>query len=225
MREAVKALIKNVPVIGSQLVNLHQGPFSNSGDYWERRYQAGGNSGFGSYGRLAEFKANFLNQFVEKHQVSSVIEYGSGDGAQLTLARYPRYTGIDISLKAVEMCRTLFASDASKSFFHTDAVPEGTTGDLAISIDVIYHLVEDSVFEVYMRQMLDAAQRFAIVYSSNMDRNWPKKHVRHRKFTRWIAQNRPEWSLQSVCKNPYAFDSADERNTSFADFYVFARSA
>jgi Methyltransferase domain len=224
MIETVKALIRSMPAIGPQLANLRD-PFHTSRDYWERRYRTGGNSGHGSYGRLAEFKADFLNRFVEENRVASVIEYGSGDGAQLRLARYPSYTGIDVSLKAVEMCRKLFAGDPTKRFFHTDATPKDITGDLAISIDVIYHLVEESVFDVYLRRMFESAQRFVIVYSSNMDQDWPKKHVRHRQFTKWIAENQPEWSLRSVTKNPYPFDVTDQRNTSFADFYVFGRSA
>jgi hypothetical protein len=58
-----------------------------------------------------------------------------------------------------------------------------------------------------------------------MDQDWSRKHVRHRQFTRWIAGNKPEWGLRSVTRNPYPFDVADQRNTSFADFYVFARAA
>ncbi len=224
MLKVVKALVKGTPVIGTRLIDLRRGRFTDAGDYWERRYSAGGNSGFGSYGRLAEFKAGFLNRFVEEHQISSVIEYGSGDGAQLELANYPSYTGVDISTKAVELCRARFAEDSSKRFLQTDAVPEGLEADLAISLDVIYHLTEDSAFEAYMRQMLDSAQRFVIIYSSNMDLNWPERHVRHRQFTRWITQNSPQWNLHSVSENLYPYDPADEPNTSFANFYVFGRS-
>src|SRR6185437_10475742 len=103
----VKGLLRSIPVIGPFLVRLRerQDKFRNSNEYWERRYRTGGTSGAGSYNRLAEFKANFLNKFVEEHQVVSVVEYGSGDGAQLKLARYPSYTGVDISRTAVEICR------------------------------------------------------------------------------------------------------------------------
>jgi cyclopropane fatty-acyl-phospholipid synthase-like methyltransferase len=225
MLGAVKALIKGMPVIGPHLLDLRRGSFTGSVDYWERRYSAGGNSGFGSYGRLAEYKADFLNRFVTAHEISSVIEHGCGDGAQLELANYPTYIGIDISPTALAMCKERFAEDGSKHFLQPDAVPEGTKADLAISLDVIYHLVEDSVFEAYMRQMLQSAGRFAIIYSSNMDREWPERHIRHRQFTRWIAQNKPEWSVRAVSENPYPYDPADEANTSFADFYVFGRSS
>ena len=53
--------------------------FSGSLSYWEERYSTGGNSGVGSYGKFAEFKATTLNEFVAKHNLRSVIEFGCGD--------------------------------------------------------------------------------------------------------------------------------------------------
>jgi hypothetical protein len=53
------------------------------------RYGQGGTSGFGSYRRLAEFKAETLNGFVARMRIQSVIRYGCGDGAQLA-SRYIR---------------------------------------------------------------------------------------------------------------------------------------
>ena len=218
----VKSFIKNTPVIGPSLGHLYGKSFKNSADYWERRYKAGGNSGPGSYSRLAEFKADVLNRFVNQHQIHSVIEHGSGDGAQLKLARYPSYTGLDISARAVEMCRAIFANDPSKRFLQSDALTAGTKADLALSLDVIFHLVEDSAFDAYMRQLFASASRFVIVYSSNMESEGPAEHVRHRQFTNWIAQNKPEWRQESMTKNVYPWDPTDPDHTSFADFYVFA---
>src|SRR5690606_4241845 len=77
-----------------------------SADYWEQRYARGGNSGAGSYGKLAEFKAEVLNAFVRERQIRSVIDFGCGDGAQLALAEYPSYVGLDVSPTALHICRT-----------------------------------------------------------------------------------------------------------------------
>jgi hypothetical protein len=223
MLNSVKSFLKNVPGIGPGLVQLRKGKFKSSDVYWDQRYRAGGDSGAGSYNRLAEFKARFLNAFVEKNRISSVIEHGCGDGAQLKLAKYPSYTGIDISPKAVEICRTLFAGDPTKRFFEANLLPAGTRADLAMSLDVIYHLVEDHIFEAYMQKLFASANNFVIVYSSNMVKEWPDKHVRHRRFTDWIARHHPEWSLQSTTPNEFPYDPAHPDNTSFADFYVFAK--
>jgi hypothetical protein len=52
----MKAFIKGIPIIGPFLVHLRRGSddFKSSSYYWDRRYKTGGNSGAGSYGRLAE---------------------------------------------------------------------------------------------------------------------------------------------------------------------------
>jgi len=224
MLTLIKTFVKRVPAIGPLLVYLRKGPdnFKSSSEYWDRRYRTGGNSGPGSKDRLAEFKATFLNKFVDQHQIVSVIEYGSGDGEQLKLASYPEYMGVDVSEEALKKCRALFAGDISKRFLRSDAVPPNSKADLSMSLDVIYHLVEDSVFDTYMRRLFESAEKFVIVYSSNMDQDWPQKHVRHRQFTSWVEQNMPGWYLHSTLKNRFPYDPADPVHTSFADFYVFA---
>jgi hypothetical protein len=197
--------------------------FTCSSDYWEVRYKTGGNSGAGSYGRLAEFKADFLNRFVDEQHIESVIEFGCGDGAQLELSVYPSYTGVDVSAKAVDICRSKFKGDSSKRFLHLKDVAPGTVADLSLSLDVIYHLVEDSTFDAYMRQLFASARSFVIIYSSNVEEVWPARHVRHRKFTSWVEEDQPDWHLQSTLKNEYPYDPGDVEQTSFAEFYVFAR--
>ncbi|MBV9570099.1 MAG: class I SAM-dependent methyltransferase [Alphaproteobacteria bacterium] len=198
--------------------------FSGSAQYWEQRYLEGGTSGSGSSGALARFKADFLNGFVERHAIHSVVEFGCGDGRQLALARYPAYTGIDVSQAAVALCRKLFEGQQQFRFFTFDDRP-GYAGqyDLALSIDVILHLVEDAVFDTYMRELFAAASRFVVVYSSNFDgaqRGSP--HVRHRKFTDWIARNVPAWKSIERIDNPFPHEPARPSETSLADFYVFA---
>jgi hypothetical protein len=199
--------------------------FNNSEDYWERRYRLGGNSGAGSYNRLARFKADFLNKFVANHGIGSVIELGSGDCAQLALAEYPHYIGVDVSHTVLAHTRELFAANPSIEFLHTSEVTDRHRAELALSLDVIYHLVEDAVFDGYMSQLFDAATRFVIVYASNEDRPWSSPHVRHRHFTRWVDQNRPDFALIERVPNEYPYSDRDPEQTSFADFFVFERRA
>ena len=69
-----------------------------SAEYWERRYRERENSGSGSgsYGRLAEFKAEVINSFISENGIRSVLEFGSGDGNQLSLFKIEDYTGFDV---------------------------------------------------------------------------------------------------------------------------------
>ena len=87
------AMVRRIPVLGRAWAlwrDKDAAPaFSTSGSYWEERYARGGNSGAGSYNRLAEFKAEYLNRFVSEHEIKTVIEFGSGDGGPLRQASYP----------------------------------------------------------------------------------------------------------------------------------------
>jgi SAM-dependent methyltransferase len=198
-------------------------PFKGSATYWQERYARGGTSGAGSQGKFAEFKAEVLNGFVLENRVGSVIELGCGDGTQLALARYPHYIGYDVSAEAIELCRDRFAGDSSKEFRAMNEY-SGEQAELALSLDVVYHLVEDEVFDGYMRRLFDVSSRWVIVYSSNTEANQSDEasHVRHRLFTRWVSENRPDWVLRERIPNRFPFDG-DPRLGSFSDFFIFER--
>lgn len=222
----VKHVLNSVPLAAALARHVYFAVlapwFNGSADYWESRYRKGRDSGSGSYGRLSEFKAETLNRFVRDEAIETVIEFGCGDGAQLSLARYPHYHGIDISQAGIERCRRRFAGDPAKSFGPPNSQKDAQY-DLALSLDVIYHLVEYDVFEAYMRELFAASRRFVIVYSSNDDIAVPEPHIRHRKFTGWVDAHQPEWRLHARIANRYPFDPRDPDNTSFADFYVYEK--
>jgi SAM-dependent methyltransferase len=218
--------IKSVPILGSFLRRIYskfRKAFPGSKDYWENRYATGGNSGAGSYGKFAEFKASVLNHFVVTNRINSVIEFGCGDGNQLTLANYPRYVGYDVSETAISKCKKIFSEDANKKFGLISEYNDEKS-ELTLSLDVIYHLVEDNVFENYMRILFGASDKFVIVYASNTDdnRGYEDTHVKHRKFTSWVHQNFPEWTLTEHMPNIYTY-KGDYLNESFADFFIFTR--
>ncbi len=207
--------------------NVTNLPFGTSTGYWDLRYKLGGNSGAGSYGRLAEFKAQFINDFVQKHKINSVIEWGCGDGNQLSLAKYHQYCGIDTSSNAIEQCKKLFGQDQSKSFlatgeFYTSNIT--AKAELALSLDVIFHLIEDNVYQNYMVDLFDSSTKFVIIYSSNSSRLTDKAtHVKHRIFTNWIRDNRPNYEQMLKQANPFSWDETNPSVTTFSDFYIYNR--
>lgn len=225
-----KNLVVRIPVLREVVHRMvawsRSGSFSGSSDYWENRYADSGNSGSGSYGRLAQFKAEVINNFVRQDSVRNVVELGCGDGNQLTMMEYASYVGVDVSPTAVQVCREKFADKPEWAFFEIGET-ERYAGpfDLALSLDVIYHLVEDAIFDEHMRQLFSLSNRFVIVYSTNHDDNVRDPHVRHRRFTDWVSENQPGWIQISHVANRYPFDPADPDNTSDADFFVFARHA
>jgi hypothetical protein len=195
--------------------------FESSAEYWEQRYRKGGNSGPGSYAHLAEFKAEILNEFVRQHDVHTVMEFGCGDGNQLMLANYPQYVGYDVSLRAVQLCRAKFAGDPTKRFEEV-ASWNGERAELSLSLDVIFHLVEDMVFEDYMRNLFAAGERFVGIYAGNSERSQQPgaPHVKHRRFSDWIDAHAQDWTLIEHVPNRFP-DNGNYRSTSFAEFFFY----
>ena len=138
MKKTINKIVQKTPLIGNlaQYINArYQKAIFSSSDYWNNRYINGGTSGAGSYKHLAEFKAGILNQFVVDKKIETVIEFGFGDGNQLTLADYNNYIGYDISSKAVEVCRKRFSGDAKKTFLLVSEW-KNETAELVLSLDV-----------------------------------------------------------------------------------------
>jgi len=195
----------------------------NSKIYWESRYVANGTSGAGSFGRLANFKAEFINAFVAANSIESVIEFGTGNGVQLKLYNLPSYIGVDVSLKAIEDSRAVFSSFSHYSFLLATELSAAKECDLSLSLDVIYHLVEDGVFEKHLQDLFYFGSKYVIVYSSDFDRAWNAQHVRHRNFTRFVATRFPEWRQVARVGNVYPFDSQNPNETSFCDFFIYSK--
>lgn len=223
----MKRILTRIPAISifvkRVLKKVFGKPFPGSENYWIQRYEYGGNSGPGSYNQLAEFKAEILNEFVKKHQISTVIEYGCGDGNQLKLANYPAYIGFDVSPKAIALCKELFKDDQSKVFKLMDEYEE-ESACLTLSLDVIYHLVEDDIYLAYMRRLFSSSKRFVIIYSSNSAENLNivMPHIRHRQFTRWIEIHQPNWQLLQHIPNKFPF-KGNLNEGSHADFFIYER--
>ncbi|HVC59552.1 MAG TPA: class I SAM-dependent methyltransferase [Acetobacteraceae bacterium] len=192
----------------------------SSGEYWEKRYRAGGHSGGGSHGNLATFKAGIINGFVADNAIADVLDLGCGDGRLLSMLQVPGYIGADVSATALASCAERFPRHRFVAFSALDAAMRT---DLVLSIDVIFHLVEDAVFARYMHALFAHAKRFVLVYSSNADRDWSSPHVRHRRFTSYVADCRPEWRLFAHVPNLYPYDPERPDETSFADFFVYGR--
>lgn len=225
MKKLVKKLLKRLGFDKVLIKNSKQNSYVHSSKaYWEQRYMSNKTSGAGSYGILAEFKAEVLNRFVLEHQIKDVIELGCGDGHQLTLTKFPKYIGYDVSDKAIAMCQSLFKNDLSKQFYSMfDKTHQTKKAQLSLSLDVIYHLVEDDVFQTYMQRLFDASTHYVIIYSSNYDA-FLARHVRCRKFTNWIEQYvSNDWELMDYIKNKFPFDASNPNHTSMSDFYIYKK--
>jgi len=193
-----------------------------SAEYWEDRYKTGGNSGLGSYGKLAAFKAQFINGFIREHQVKRLLDFGCGDGNQAGFLEIESYLGFDVSPSVVQRCHDKFNGDPRRRFLLYEqatfqAEVAAFQADLAISMDVVFHLVEEAVFARYMDELFHSATRHVIIYSTNYDKNDPSPHHVDRHFTGYLERRMPGWELTQTLVNPYKGKEVQ------ADFFVYAR--
>ena len=156
---------------------------------------------------------------MKEHSFSKIIEFGCGDGNQLQYFNFPAYIGLDVSPSAIQKCKSIFVEDESKEFFLYP--PENSlkkkgffTSPLTISLDVIFHLVEDEVFEKYMYDLFEASSDFVIIYAWDVDDEL-KFHVRQRHFSKWIDENITGFSLKEIIKS-----DAEEK---FCDFFIYEK--
>lgn len=230
----IRHILLSIPILGQALQKTYNFilrrpniAFESSSQYWDERYRKGGTSGSGSYGRLAEFKAQFLNEFIKTHNISTCIEFGCGDGNQISLINYKKYIGFDVSNTAIEICRKRHKNRDNYEFHLTcsDKFQTTTPAELAISLDVIYHLVEEQVYRNYMEKLFSSSRRYVIIYAYDREQRHTSKHELGRNFTSWIKTHAPQWTLINIRKNPYPFNEEDPNNTSHSDFFVFENTA
>jgi glycosyltransferase involved in cell wall biosynthesis len=195
----------------------------DSNRYWENRYRTGGNSGAGSYNVLAQYKGHFLNAFAQSKALSSIAEMGSGDGNQLKYFAFENYTGFDVSKTVIERTQSMYRDKPNYKFVwlgdpSLDWELQEDAYDCALSLDVLYHLIDDQIYINYLDQLFSLSRRYVVIYASNF--NGPDirgaSHVRHRKFTDDVAARFPQWKLLKLVENPHKFKESTE-----ADFAIY----
>lgn len=193
--------------------------FPGSKKFWEARYAAGGDSGSGSRGDTAAFKASVVNQFVVERGVASVVEFGCGDGSQLSLLKVPSYLGVDVSSTVLAKCREMFSGDGARAFANESEYEEIRAkfgrADVALSLDVIFHLTEDDVFESYMRRLFDAAAYYVLTYSPDANKASEWVHIKYRKYSTWVQENISGWEEFARVSRP------DKSRWGFAGFIMW----
>jgi len=195
----------------------------NSAKFWETRYQKGGNSGAGSYGRLCDYKAKYINDTVRAYKIDTVIEFGCGDSNQCSTFEFEHYTGVDVSEYALNLCKNRFSDKKNWNFYNLNTLSV-SPHDLSMSLDVIYHLIEDEVYEKYMNDLFNHAKKYVLIYASDFEgsKAQNQKHVKHRNFSKWIKDNKPDWHLIESPEQPFKYaDGKSAKNHSFASFKLF----
>jgi Methyltransferase domain len=206
--------------------HIDEPDFTQSSDYWKQRYLNGLDSGDGSYGPLAQYKARFVNQFVHSRGIKTALELGCGDGNQQSMFNIEHYTGVDISDECIVACNKKYKS-SSRSFYNAQnfhSLHSSEQYDLTLSLDVVYHLIEDQVFEKYIHDLFSRSKEYVLIYSSDenhYDSRIP--HVKHRKFTEQTQTACSQFKLISVEINPFEKSKGSALYGSFAKFHIYEK--
>lgn len=156
-------------------------------NYWEKRYKMGGNSGAGSYGEYAEHKAKVINDYIVKYKIKTISDFGCGDGNQISLFKeFDEYMGYDISDYALYLCHERFKDNKNMNF--CSLISDLPEADLCLSLDVLYHLIDDEEFKFYLSNLFGKSKKYVLIFSSNYSSGIIANEcpMLHRKFTDWI---------------------------------------
>lgn len=167
--------------------------------YWEHRYSIGRSSGPGSRGDQAHDKAQAINRLIHDHDITSIVDWGCGDGylTELLALRGVDYCGIDISRTAVGIGLLRFGIHQFVKWNPESRVDITVTGELALSVDVLFHLVDDDNYRRYLGKLFGSASRFVVVYAPSQLVDESAPHVRHREWLAdvpagWVELGRPD---------------------------------
>jgi len=189
----------------------------DSNTYWNDRYLKGGNSGEGSYGHFAIFKGDILQKCIENLNIQSIIDYGCGDGNQALYYKCSKYIGIDVSQKAIDLCKKKFYYDIHKEFYLDNdffkSFDSSKKVDCAISCDVILHLINPSLYISYLKNLFSLSTKYVIIYSYDCDLKHTE-HVKYHNFTKTIEELFPNWILLNQIMNP---------NDKKTGFYIYSK--
>lgn len=87
---------------------------------------------------------------------------------------------------------------------------------------MIYHLVENKIFQKYLRYVFHSSSKYVIIYASNFEQK-QSGDVKHRKFTNWIENNIKNFKLINKILNKYPYEKSNPNNTSLADFFIYQK--
>ncbi|WP_440115533.1 class I SAM-dependent methyltransferase [Paenibacillus sp. QZ-Y1] len=195
-------------------------PFDYKG-YWEQTYRSGETSGRGSYGVLAEFKAEVVNGLIQRESISSVIEFGCGDGNQLQYMNYGEYLGMDVAASSVRLCASKFANDASKSFMlYTPGlwINRGfLKADLTVCLDVLYHITDETDFRNTLYDILHTSAEWVVLYTRLKENGNPGiDTIQDRNLFDYLLDY-PDFKVQEIIPQRYPDQSS-------ADFVILRRT-
>jgi hypothetical protein len=187
----------------------------NALSYWDNRYKNNYDTGIQSQGILLEKQIQFTNDLIDKHHLTSVIEWGCGDGHMLLQLHLKKYIGLDISSWSIKRCKEQFKEDSSKEFFLVNDYHLDSNHDLALSLgNVISSIPDRNDFIQYMQNLFNSSQQFVCIFSPD-EESEQYGHIKAWKFSDYVSEHLPQWELIDKKETGYPYKPGDPLKASF----------
>ena len=139
-------------------------------EYWNMRYQEGGNSGRGSIGKYRNWKWNKIHQVIGSFR--DVIDVGCGD---LKFWEHPiakimvkgqegfKYLGIDISDFIINKNKVFAPKFDFICAPSHDKIPRRSP--VVLCLDLLFHIMDDGNFESTLERVCEASNQWIVIYT------------------------------------------------------------
>jgi SAM-dependent methyltransferase len=153
-------------------------------NYWDERYRKGQNSGKGSYGANAEFKAAHIHRVVKEYNCKSIADFGCGDGNQLSMFPNISYTGFDISPTIIEQNKVKFPDKNFEVMDMKNTSKYNDIADLSICFDCLFHITQTKDWVILIDAVCNAAKNVIVITTNTYV--VPEEYFPHVNFSRKI---------------------------------------
>ena len=181
---------------------------------WGRDVAGRGISGTGSTLAITQQYRAYIEDFIETHGVTSVVDAGSGDWSFSSAIEWGEasYLGVDIASDVVAAVRS--RHETGKIRFQVgDITDELPAADLLISKDVLQHLSNDLVRKFIRNNLRPGKYKWAILTNDRGSGNGDVASGGYRA----IDLAAPPFAVSGLVDLPITFDNESTKITSLLD--------
>lgn len=139
-------------------------------NYWNLRYEAGGNSGKGSIGKYRKWIWKVIEETVGAIRYKTIIDVGCGDmtfwklGKTDLMRKCHAYFGIDKSSYIIKENSRKYGD---KKFLCGNAKDWiwGINAEIVLCISLLFHIMDDDEFEEILIRLCDYSKDWIIIYT------------------------------------------------------------
>lgn len=150
------------PTSKKELVQTFNGIYSR-GD-WAKDPEGKGTSGSGSTLDVTREYRAYIEEFIKKHHVKSVVDAGCGDWefSSATNWNHARYLGVDISTDVIDLVKKKYQKEGV-SFVVGDVTESLPSADLLLCKDVLQHLPNRLIIKFIKNNLKKGKYKWAII--------------------------------------------------------------